>query len=128
MEVLGIDNVFRQVGDLDQAVAFYTGVLGLRLHRRFDAMGTALFAVGDEVPGLGVQVVDAPRTDGHRVWVEVPDARAAARELTDRGATLCAPPFEVGTGWTVEVADPWGNVTGFTDYVLRPELGRPAAR
>jgi len=27
-------------------------------------------------------------------------------------------------GWTVEVADPWGNVLGFTDYTKRPELGR----
>jgi hypothetical protein len=33
-------------------------------------------------------------------------------------------PFELQTGWTVELADPWGNVVGLTDYTKRPELGR----
>jgi predicted enzyme related to lactoylglutathione lyase len=29
--------------------------------------------------------------------------------------------FEVQTGWTVEFADPAGNVVGLTDYTKRPE-------
>jgi predicted enzyme related to lactoylglutathione lyase len=60
------------------------------------------------------------------VWLEVPDARAAARELTGAGIALLDAPFSVSTGWTVEVADPWGNVLGFTDYSKRPELARRA--
>lgn len=39
---------------------------------------------------------------------------------------VLADPFQVATGWTVEVADPWGNVIGFTDYTRMPERGRPA--
>jgi predicted enzyme related to lactoylglutathione lyase len=35
-----------------------------------------------------------------------------------------APAFPIPTGWVVEVADPWGNVIGLTDYTGRPELGR----
>ncbi|WP_373304345.1 VOC family protein, partial [Streptomyces anandii] len=59
-----------------------------------------------------------------RVWLEVADARAAARELTASGIVLLDQPFAVATGWSVEIADPWGNVLGFTDYTKRPELGR----
>jgi predicted enzyme related to lactoylglutathione lyase len=75
-----------------------------------------------------VGVVPSPRTGGHKVWFEVPDARVAAEELATRGAPLCAPPFSIGTGWVVEVTDPWGNVLGFTDYADRPDLARPAVR
>ena len=35
--------------------------------------------------------------------------------------------FEVATGWTVEVADPWGNVIGLTDYTKDPSRARPAS-
>ncbi|GGX67728.1 hypothetical protein GCM10010510_10170 [Streptomyces anandii JCM 4720] len=58
------------------------------------------------------------------MWLEVADARAAARELTASGIVLLDQPFAVATGWSVEIADPWGNVLGFTDYTKRPELGR----
>ncbi len=44
---------------------------------------------------------------GGRVWLEVLDA-----------------PFQVATGWTVEVTDPWGNTIGFTDYTTMPARGR----
>ncbi|MOA63125.1 hypothetical protein D3C78_1887470 [compost metagenome] len=47
-----------------------------------------------------------------------------AKELESRGIALLAPPLQIGTGWVVEVADEWGNIIGFTDYLLRPELGR----
>jgi hypothetical protein len=34
-------------------------------------------------------------------------------------------PFPTATGWTVEIADGWGNVVGLADYTRRPEMGRP---
>lgn len=58
------------------------------------------------------------------MWLEVPDARKAAQHLTTAGIPLLDAPFSVATGWTVEIADPWGNVIGFTDYSKRPELAR----
>lgn len=108
--VLGVDNVLFAVGDLDEAVAFYTG-LGLPLVFRLDEI--ALFRLGKETPGLLVRTADAP--GGGRVWLEVPDARALS---------TVADPFRVATGWTAEVSDPWGNVVGFTDYTAMPERGR----
>jgi predicted enzyme related to lactoylglutathione lyase len=124
MKVLGVDNVFLPVGDLEEAVRFYRDVVGLPVHKRFDAMGTVLFAIGDETPGLGVGVTETPVPGGGKLWFEVPDARAAAEEMSTYGVAPLAPPFDVGTGWTFEITDPWGNVLGFTDYTGRPELGR----
>lgn len=122
--VLGFDNVFIEVGDLDEALAFYTGRLGLPLHKRFDAMSMALLSVGGETPGLGVGAVERPRAGGQKIWFEVDDARAAAAELEVKGITPLSPPFRIPTGWAFEVRDPWGNVIGMTDYSVRPELGR----
>jgi predicted enzyme related to lactoylglutathione lyase len=124
MKVLGIDNVFVSAGDLDEAVEFYRDVVGLPVARRFDAMGMVLFRIGAETPGLGVGAVAEPRVGGHKLWFEVADARAVAAELADHGITPLAPPFQIPTGWAVEIRDPWGNVLGFTDYTRRPDLGR----
>ena len=60
-----------------------------------------------------------------RTWLEVRDARAAAAALRERGVEPLGEPFEVATGWTVEVADPWGNVVGLTDYSKDPARARP---
>jgi predicted enzyme related to lactoylglutathione lyase len=84
----------------------------------------ALFQVGDETPGLGVGVARTPVVGDQKVWFEVPDARAAADELAARGVQPLAPPFLIPTGWAFEIRDPWGNVIGFTDYAVKPELGR----
>lgn len=100
--VLGVDNVLFAVGDVEEAVAFYTG-LGLPLVFRRDEL--ALFRLGGETPGLLVRRAEV--AGGGRVWLEVPDVNALS--TVDE-------PFRVATGWTVEVTDPWGNVVGFTDY------------
>jgi catechol 2,3-dioxygenase-like lactoylglutathione lyase family enzyme len=110
--VLGVDNVLFAVGDLDEAVAFYTE-LGLPLVFKLDEPGIALFRLGAETPGLLLR--RGENTGGGRVWFEVPDARALSTKEQ---------PFPVATGWTVEVTDPWGNVVGFTDYTTMPERGR----
>ena len=124
MKVLGLDNVFLPVGDLARAVEFYGDVVGLPIQKRFDDMGMVLFRIGEETPGLGVGVTDSPPAGGQKVWFEVPDARAAAEELSTRGVAPLTAPFQVPTGWAFEVGDPWGNVLGFTDYTARPDLGR----
>jgi predicted enzyme related to lactoylglutathione lyase len=54
----------------------------------------------------------------------VPDARAAGKALAAAGVALLGEPRELRTGWLVEVADPWGNVVGLTDYLLAPERAR----
>ncbi|MFE1860785.1 VOC family protein [Streptomyces anandii] len=127
-ELLGFDNVLLCVGDLEEAVRFY-GRAGFAVAFRLDEAGIAGLRVGGETPGILLRLEEAlghrpPPWMAPRVWLEVADARAAARELTAAGIVLLDQPFAVATGWSVEIADPWGNVLGFTDYTKRPELGR----
>lgn len=124
MKVLGIDNVFVPVGDFAEAVRFYPDVLGFPVAKRFDELSMALFQVGNETPGLGVGLSKTRRNGAWKVWFEVPDARAAAQDLSAEGVQLLRPPFQIPTGWVFEIKDPWGNVLGFTDYLGKPELGR----
>ncbi|MFE7930835.1 VOC family protein [Streptomyces sp. NPDC057456] len=127
-ELLGFDNLLLPVGDLGEAVGFYERA-GFTVGLRFDEAGIALLKVGGETPGVLLRQEEAlghrpPPWPSPRVWLEVPDARAAARRLAEAGITPVDPPFSTATGWTVEIADPWGNVLGFTDYLKRPELAR----
>ncbi|MFE9628159.1 VOC family protein [Streptomyces sp. NPDC006527] len=127
-DLLGFDNVLLPVGNLGQAVGFYERA-GFAVKFRFDEAGIALLECGGETPGILLREEEAlghrpPPWGSPRLWLEVPDARATARRLASAGIPPLDEPFAVATGWTVEVADPWGNVLGFTDYSKRPELGR----
>ncbi|MEU0070856.1 VOC family protein [Streptomyces sp. NPDC006332] len=127
-ELLGFDNLLLPVGDLADAVRFYERA-GFVVGFRFDEGGIALLKVGGETPGILLRQEEGlgprpPAWPAARVWLEVPDARVAARELAGAGIDLLDEPFSVSTGWTVEIADPWGNVLGFTDYSKRPALAR----
>ena len=127
-ELLGFDNVLLSVGDLGEAIAFYEQA-GFAVGFRFDEAGIAQLKVGGETPGI---LLCAEEVLGHRppawasprLWLEVPDARVAARRLADAGIAPLDEAFQGATGWTVEFADPWGNVLGLTDYTKRPALGR----
>jgi predicted enzyme related to lactoylglutathione lyase len=127
INVLGVDNVLLDVGDLEVARGFYGGRLGLGVKFDFPEAGVVGFRLGDEEPGLLVRAGDVPLgppRPSPRLWLEVADARAAGAALAAAGVTLIAEPTELRTGWLVEVADPWGNVIGLTDYLLAPERAR----
>jgi len=90
--------------------------------------GQRAVAVGPKRPGLLLRRSGArpsPTPLRTRLRLEVPDARSAAEGLAAAGLAAFGPPFRVATGWTVEVADPWGNVVGLTDYSTKPDLARP---
>ncbi|MER7773819.1 VOC family protein [Streptomyces sp. NPDC096191] len=127
-ELLGFDNVLLPVGNLGEAVDFYERA-GFTVAYRLDEAGIALLKVGGETPGLLLRVEEEfwrqpPLWPSARVWLETTDARTAATALRAAGVPPLDEPFPVATGWTVEFADPWGNVIGLTDYSKRPELGR----
>ncbi|MFG2572745.1 VOC family protein [Streptomyces sp. NPDC048481] len=127
-ELLGFDHVLLPVGDLGDAVGFYERA-GFTVAFRFDEGGIASLKAGGETPGVLLRREEAlahrpPPWPATRVWLEVPDARATAGRLAAAGIPPLDAPFAGATGWTVEIADPWGNVLGFTDYSKRPELGR----
>lgn len=130
MNVLGIDNVLLAVGDLEQARIFYGELLQLPEKFAFPEAGIVGYLIGKEEPGLLLRLdpdlPPAPPRATLRLWLEVSDARATGELLTACGAVLLEPARRIRTGWLVEVADTWGNVTGLTDYVLAPAQGRVA--
>ncbi len=127
MDILGIDNVIFTVGDLNRAVVFYEKI-GFPIKFRLDALDICVMSVGFELPGLilkRAEVAQAPlNPERARFWVEVPDTQKTLKELKEKGISLVREPLPLPTGLLVEVADPWGNVVGFTDHLSLPETGR----
>ncbi|HVW29208.1 MAG TPA: VOC family protein [Polyangiaceae bacterium] len=117
--ILGIDNMMFGVRDLDEAISFYERI-GFVVRFRVPAPPIALFAVGNERPGLLLRQEKTP-TPG-RFWVEVRNADAVQSALAERGLQTAT--VETATGRTVEVTDPSGNVVGYADYRKRAELAR----
>jgi lactoylglutathione lyase len=110
-----------RVGDLERSLAFYTGVLGMKLLRRRDypdgRFTLAFVGFGPESEGAAIELThnwDTPRYDlgagfGH-VAVEVPDAYAACAEIKQRGGKVVreAGPMKHGTTVIAFVEDPDG--------------------
>ena len=90
MDILGVDNVLFAVGDVLLARRFYTDVLGLTEAFAFAEAGIVGYKLGSEEPGLLIRLdpdlVPGPPLTTPRLWLEVPDARAAEVTLRDRGA------------------------------------------
>ncbi|WP_181768789.1 VOC family protein [Streptomyces albidus (ex Kaewkla and Franco 2022)] len=87
--------------DPERARAFYGQMLGLAVHREFGTgpeRGTVYFLGGGflEVSGRS----DSPPSPGLQLWLQVPDAEAAHRELTAAGAEVLRPPAK----------EPWGLI------------------
>ncbi|HET9552915.1 MAG TPA: lactoylglutathione lyase [Anaeromyxobacteraceae bacterium] len=110
-----------RVGDLERSLAFYTGVLGMRLLRRQDypdgKFTLAFVGFSPESEGAAIELThnwETPSYDlgtgfGH-VAVEVPDAYAACAEIKRRGGVVTreAGPMKHGTTVIAFVQDPDG--------------------
>jgi lactoylglutathione lyase len=110
-----------RTGDLDRSIAFYTGVLGMRLLRRQDypegKFTLAFVGYGDErdnsvielTYNWGVDRYDLGQGFGH-LAIEVDDVYAACAEIKRRGGTVVreAGPMNAGTAIIAFVADPDG--------------------
>lgn len=87
--------------DPDRSRRFYGDVLGLEVYREFGdgpERGTVYFLGGGflEVSGHS----DTAPADTLRLWLQVPDAEAAHRELRARGAEIVREPRQ----------EPWGLI------------------
>jgi lactoylglutathione lyase len=110
-----------RVGDLKRSVAFYTGVLGMRVLRTTDRPDQrytlAFVGYGDESQGAvleltynyGVDRYELGTAYGH-VAIEVDDAKRACDEVRARGGTVTrdAGPVKGGTTVIAFVQDPDG--------------------
>ncbi len=101
-----MNHVALEVGDLEEALAFYGKVFHFELRGR--APGMAFVDMGDQFLALG-EGRTQPR-DGHRhVGLVVDDKEAARRALAEVGV-------ELRPGRGIDFLDPWGNRVQVVEY------------
>jgi lactoylglutathione lyase len=110
-----------RVGDLERSLAFYTGVLGMKLLRRHEypegKFTLAFVGYQDEAAGAvieltynwGVEKYDLGGGFGH-IAIEVDDARQACEQVRQRGGKVVreAGPMKHGSTVIAFVEDPDG--------------------
>ena len=95
---LGINHVVLEVGDLDEALAFYGNIFDFELRKRNETQ--AFIDMGDQFLQLSLQPDHQPDVKRHFGFVV--DDRSAIREtLADMGVELI--------GERLNFRDPWGN-------------------
>lgn len=104
--LVGINHVALEVGDLDEALAFYGAIFRFELRGRMET--GAFVDMGDQFLAL----MQAPHAaaDAVRHFGLVVDDRAAVRALAEAaGATFVEGPF-------LDFLDPWGNRIEVVEY------------
>ncbi len=99
-----LDAVTIPVPDLDEGMAFYSGVLGHELLWRNDAVGQA----GLGTPESSTEIVLTTRQPYEPDW-KVASADAAAEIFRARGGQVVTEPFDIPIGRLAVVEDPFGN-------------------
>ena len=104
--LVGINHVALEVGDVDEALAFYGAIFDLTLRGRAGRM--AFVDMGDQFIALGEGRTQAP--DDHRhLGLVVDDKEATRQALEEAGA-------EMLPGRGLDFRDPWGNRIQVVDY------------
>jgi catechol 2,3-dioxygenase-like lactoylglutathione lyase family enzyme len=117
MQTVGVHHVSINVADVDEAVDFYVGVLGLTIRKDRPALGVEgawLDAGNQQVHLIKASV---PPSQGQHFALRVADLDAVVSELRIHGLTI-SDPSSVGTGRQSFLTDPSGNLV---------ELHQPAA-
>ncbi len=105
--VSGIETVFFQVCNMDRAIAFYQGVLGLALGRR-EGNDWAEFSVGGAEIALAGELAIPPKQGGATVVFKCEDVTALQTHL--RAANAVTDDIEdMGDALSLEFNDPDGN-------------------
>jgi len=123
MEVEGISIVAVPVDDIDEALNFFCGVLGME--KRKDLSGSEGRYI--EVAPPGSPVALSPYTgydqepgkatigEYSRVVLRVADVRAAHEELAAQGVRFEREPFDLPGGIYAALRDPWDNLFVLAD-------------
>jgi predicted enzyme related to lactoylglutathione lyase len=117
--LVGFNHVAIEVGDIEEALAFYGKLFSFELRSR--EPGMAFIDLGDQFLALQETANPSP-TGGRHFGLVVEDKEAARKAIVDAGITIEPGPF-------LDFRDPWGNlveVIGYTniqftkaDHVLR---------
>src|SRR3954467_15092683 len=104
--LVGINHVALEVGDIEEALAFYGKIFSFTLRGRGE--GQAFIDLGDQF--LALMETQAPHQDRQRHFGLVVDDRARVRALAqDAGAQMVEGPF-------LDFIDPWGNRIEVIEY------------
>jgi len=98
-QVVGFNHVALEVGDIDEALAFYGEFLVFELRSKSDNM--AFIDLGDQFLALSKGRRQAP-DDNRHFGLVVEDKDAVARTLEEMGVEIISDRF-------LDFLDPWGN-------------------
>jgi glyoxylase I family protein len=118
MRSLGVHHVSINVDDVDAAVDFYVGTLGLVMRTdrpAFDFPGAWLDAGGQQVHLIGARV---PNDQGQHFALQVEDLEATISELRDAGLDVSGS-VPVGSSRQAFVHDPAGNLVELHQVAVR---------
>jgi lactoylglutathione lyase len=104
--LVGVNHVALEVGDIEEALAFYGRLFDFELRGR--TPGMAFLDMGDQFLALS-EGRRQPRDDDRHLGLVVDDKEAARRVLEEAGV-------EVLSGRGLDFFDPWGNRIQVVDY------------
>jgi lactoylglutathione lyase len=104
--LVGINHVALEVGDIEQALAFYGRIFELALRGRM--RGAAFVDIGDQFIAL-MEGPGQPPDRSRHFGLVVDDKEAARRALKDAGV-------EIVPGRGLDFRDPWGNHVQVVQY------------
>jgi catechol-2,3-dioxygenase len=103
---IGVNHVALEVGDIDEALEFYSGFLEFELRSRSD--NAVFIDLGDQFINFSKGRRQAPDDDRHFGLV-VDNRQLVADALETMGVKLLPGPF-------MDFLDPWGNRIEIIDY------------
>jgi len=104
--VIGFNHIALEVGDIDEALAFYGRLFKFELRGKSGAM--AFIDLGDQFIALQKWLRQAA-DDGRHFCLVVDDKEAARKALNAAGVTVLDGPF-------LDFRDPWGNRVEIVGY------------
>ncbi len=104
--VVGFNHVALEVGDIDEALAFYGEFLEFELRSKSESM--AFIDLGDQFLALAKGRRQAPDDERH-LGLVVDDKGAVRRALEDMGVEIISDRF-------LDFLDPWGNRIEIVGY------------
>ena len=107
--LIGINHVALEVGDVEEALAFYARLFEFELRGRVPGM--AFVDLGDQFLALA-EGREQPRDDGRHFGLVVDDLGAVRRALSENDIEA----IETGGGSGFDFYDPWGNRIEVVEY------------
>lgn len=103
---VGINHIALEVGDIDEALAFYGEFLDFSLRGKSDT--AAFIDLGDQFINL-TRVEERPKDQHRHFGLVVTDKEAVRARLVEMGVELTSPRF-------LDFYDPWGNRVEIVGY------------